>query len=225
MRAAMVVLGFSASLLAAGALADKVVEVRGEGRAAPATLPLVWIDVYGVARGARPAALAEASALLAPVGVHIDWEVSDTGQRTVRDGEVQVVILPSPPPSLGPHIMGAAQPSPEGIRVVWVFASPVRAALGLHPRATEALRPQDTRRLGRALARVMLHEIVHVARPGRPHSHRGLMAPRLSRSMLEGAVTLEPGLVDVFRMASMGREAPALGGAAAIAALGPMVVD
>ena len=224
MRAGIVVAGFSVSLLSVGALADKAVEVCRQRCVSRATLPLVWIDVHGIAREARSVATAEATALLEPAGIHIEWDLTEARERMAREGEVHVIVLPSPPPSLHPHVMGAAQPTAEGIRVLWVYASAVRAALGLDPRATAALKPTDARRFGRALGRVILHEVVHVAAPHRPHARRGLMAAQLSRSTLEGGIALEPELVEVFRLAAIGPERGA-GGATAIAALGPLVVD
>lgn len=221
MRAGTVVVSFSLSLLAAGALADKAVEAYRPPRT---RLRLVWTDIHASARDARAVVFAEAARLLRPVGVDVEWEVSDGGQRDVRRGEVQVVVLRTPPPTMSSRVMGAAQPGARGVRVVWVYVSTVRAALGLDPMATERLRPMDAQRLGRGLARVVLHEVVHVLDPERPHDGSGLMAALLSRATLESG-SLEPELGALVRAASAAAPEHERGAAATVAVMAPMVMD
>jgi hypothetical protein len=233
MRAGIVVLGFGFSLLSLGALADMAVE----GGAAPAervTLRLVWVDVQKIADPVRPVAFAETAALLESAGVDVAWERSDGSQREVQDGEVQVIVLPDPTPPLARHIMGAAQPGAHGVRVVWIYLGSIRNALGMSRRTQGMLRPTEAQRLGRAVARVVLHEVVHVQEPARPHGGAGLMAARLDRPFLEsGRLEIEPELRPVFRAAADAGRTPApastlmaaTGGATIAAAMAPMIAD
>jgi len=234
MRAGIVVLGFGFSLLALGALADMVVAVKEAPAAAKRpSLRLVWVDVHKIAEAVRPVAFAETTILLESAGVDLEWEKNDGRQRDVRDGEVQVVLLPEPMPPLRRHIMGAAQPGAYGVRVVWVFLASVREALGLPRRASGLLRPIEMRRLARALARVILHEVVHVTDPARPHAARGLLAARLDRPFLEsGRLEIETELVPVFRAAAEVRETPVdeglmavRGGDSMSATMAPIIAD
>ena len=225
MRAGTLVLGFCFTLLAMAALADKAVEAARRDETPGGTLRLVWIDREAAAETARAIVLAESARLLAPSGVDVSWTVSDGRQRVAEEGEVHVVVVPAPPRHLRAHVMGAAQPSPHGVRVVWIFASSVRAAIGLPSSVRHVLSPDEADRYGRALARVVLHEVVHVTAPERPHSHGGLMAARLSRSTLEDAsMKIDTGLAAIFRLASAARPAQALSTGAVIA-MAPMVVD
>lgn len=229
MRAGVLTLGFAFSLLTLGALADVAV-VACDARP---RLRLVWVDVHRIADAARPAAFAEAAALLGTAGIRAAWEQNDGRQREVQPGEVVVVLVAEPPSPIGAEVMGAAQPSHGGMRVVWVYVGSVRQALGLPRSAPGMFRPIEAQRLGRALARVILHEVVHVTDPERPHALRGLMARRLDRSVLEnGGLRVEPELHQVFRVAAgAGDTAPpettvaASGGALISAALAPMVMD
>ena len=231
MRAGTVVLGFGFSLLSLGALADMAIETVPAPKA-PA-LRLVWVDVHRAAEPVRRVAFAETAALLQPIGVEVEWEQSDGRQRAVRDGEVQVVVLPEPAPPLGRHVLGAAQPGACGVRVVWVFLSAIRTALGLPRRPQEMLRPTEAHRLGRALARVVLHEVVHVAEPARPHGPSGLMAARLDRPFLEGGrLEIETELHPIFRAAADARPASSAeallatsGGPSVPAMMSPMIAD
>jgi hypothetical protein len=206
MRAGIVVLGFALSLILLGALADKALGAR------PAAPPvaerpavrLVWVDVQGVARTVRPVAFMESGDLLESAGIAAHWETSDGRGRTMTPGEFQVVVLAEPIAALGPLVMGAAQSRADGgSRNVWVFLAGVRAALGLRGPVRGPIAPADALQLGRAVGRVILHEVVHATAPQRPHAVEGLMARCLGRAMLvRPRLLLEPELRDVFRMAA-----------------------
>jgi hypothetical protein len=208
MRAGIVVLGFALSLTSLGALADKALGAKPATPPAPADKPavrMVWVDVQGVARTVRAVAFMESRELLASAGIEAKWETSDGRGRTTIPGEFQVVVLAEPIATLGPLVMGAAQSRADGSsRNVWVFLAGVRAALGLRGPVRGPLAPPDALLLGRAVGRVILHEVVHATAPERPHSLDGLMARCLGRATLaRPRLLLEPELRDVFRVAAM----------------------
>jgi hypothetical protein len=150
---------------------------------------LVWLDSPSAAGVVRTEAMSEAASLLGSAGVDVEWERTDGRQRPLHEGDVQVVVLPSAPASLAPDVMGWTHPHARGARTVWVFLSGVRATLGQHRDGRGSVRSVDARDLGRAVGRVIVHELVHVVFPDRAHSHSGLMAPRVGRRVL-----LQPGL-------------------------------
>jgi hypothetical protein len=203
MRAGIVVLGFGFSLLALGALADRILEVPTGAAAKPTTLRLVWVDVRGMAGAIRAEAMAETAAILEAADVHVEWDTSRGGQRTVRENEIQVVLLGSGSPAMPSDVMGSAYPGARGARTVWVFLSGIRAALGYEPHGRVALRPVESQNLARAVGRVIVHEIVHLTAPDRPHADTGLMAARLGRPILVlPRLQLEVGLRDVLHRAA-----------------------
>jgi len=167
------------------------------------SLSLVWVDVHGAAAPVRAEAMAETASILGAAGLDVEWRTSDGGERAPQADEIQVVLLDSPPGTLGPDVMGSAPPTARGPRAVWVFLSGVRATLGFDPGGSRALRPAEIESLGRAAGRVIVHEIVHVTAPDRPHSEAGLMAPRLGRAVLvQPRLELETALRDVLHTAA-----------------------
>ena len=208
MRAGIVVTGFGLSLLALGALADKVVEAHEAVAAPRATLRLVWVDVHGMAADIHQPAAEEVTSLLAPAGLDVQWAASGGAERIVEPGETQVVLLDQAPRILDRRVMGTASAFSGGARTVWVFLRPVRAALGL-PSGTRPLGPRESHRMGRAVARVILHELVHAAAPERPHARSGLMAARLTRSDLESLDTaVDTNLHPILRTVAVPPESP-----------------
>jgi hypothetical protein len=202
MRAAIVIMGFGFSLLSLGALADKVLDVPQGATAKRSALRLVWVDMRGAARTVRPAAMAETATLLNAAGLDVTWQTAGGLQRAVRDEEVLVVVLPGTPSSLPRDVMGTAHPGVPGARAVWVFLSGVRQALG-YSTQSGIMPPGETANVGRAIGRVIVHEIVHLTAPDRPHEATGLMAPRLGRGILiQAHIDLDPELNRVLHRAA-----------------------
>jgi hypothetical protein len=183
MRAGTVMIAFGVSLLLLGALADKVAEGREPERETAPVARLVWIDVQGIAADVRFSAQAEVKDLLAPAGLLVSWPPMADADRVVEPGDTQIVILREAPRSLGPRVMGAA-PQGAGARTVWVYLASVRAELGLSSNAV-AKTQVESARVGRAVGRVIVHELIHTAAPDRPHDAGGLMCAHLDRSALE----------------------------------------
>jgi hypothetical protein len=195
-------LGVASLLLASGARADDRPEAPTDVDARAAKLRLVWVDVRGAGGPIRARAMAETALILGATGLDVEWYSSDGASRPLREDEIQVVLLPSPPAALWPDVMGSARRTAQGARSVWVFVSGVRATLGYDPQGRGGLRSAELESLSRAVGRVIVHEIVHATAPDRAHSKDGLMAPRLGRAtLLEPNLGLEAGLRTVLHRA------------------------
>ena len=168
---------------------------------ATADLRLVWVDVAGVARPAFAEARREILSLLRRAGVRATVREGDV-HGTSDASELTVVVLPGPPSGGRLHglVMGATQRTPEGVRAMWVYASAVRATLGLEARPGRFWPLPDRRRFGVALGRVVVHELVHAVVPRLPHEREGLMAERRGRpQLLQPALPLDPATADALR--------------------------
>lgn len=84
--------------------------------------------------------------------------------------------------------LGVAIGDPDGPRSIFLSVGAIDRALGWRgsgrgPRARPKQGPAATR-FGRALGRVLAHELVHAIAPDCPHTGSGLMSARLTRWML-----------------------------------------
>jgi|SRR5688572_30531884 len=169
---------------------------------------LQWVDVEGLARFAYSAMAREARHVLAEHGVCA--ELARASPRSVRaDGEIGVVLLRSMGGSgVGRHVMGATLSSYPGNATVWVYLDEVASAVGLAGRALESGSAADRAGFGRALGRVVAHEVVHTLLPERPHDSAGLMSASLGRHELTTfALGTHSGLLADMRRAGRNRHA------------------
>jgi hypothetical protein len=157
------------------------------GGAEQRKLDLVWLDAHGlfpdVARVRE-----EAEPIFRDLGVSVRWEVG-TDPRPSAAGEVriQVVLMPSEPSGWGisANAMGAVLlPDRRRQDSVYLFYAPILRNAGLGRRAGAMLRPPERRDLSRAIARVVVHEVVHAIAPNISHSDEGVMHD----SLLSGAL-------------------------------------
>jgi hypothetical protein len=134
-----------------------------------------WIDVLDVAPFAFRTAADEALRILRERGVCA--EVVRASASSVRSkGEIGIILLRAMPGSAtGRRVLGATKKQPLA-NAVWIYFDEVAATLGLGGRPTESWDVRERLLAGRALGRVLAHEIVHVLLPGRPHDLEGLMA-------------------------------------------------
>jgi len=153
-------------------------------RASSPRLRLVWIDVLGSASYAFASATREATAILGDAGVATVWTVATPSTETTDD-ELKILVLGDAGEGSrrSRRIMGCTHRG-EHSRTTWVYLSSVLWALGLQSPAGWGLLAREQEEVGRALGRVVAHEIVHVVAPDLPHSRDGLMAGRLSRVLL-----------------------------------------
>ena len=178
--------------------------------APPVDLSLVWVDVMGVARFAFPEAARETVDLMRRMGVRATIRAADT--RSVSSGsELTVVVLPARTPGtrLDHSVMVATHRTPDGVRAIWVYAAGVAATLGLGNGAGPLWSPAQRREFGRALGRVVAHELVHAIAPARPHVKGGLMSARMGRALLLGSdIAIDTATAAAFRAALGGRTTP-----------------
>lgn len=87
---------------------------------------------------------------------------------------------------VGRHALGVAIGGPNEPRSVFLSVGAAKRTLdrrGARRRHWPERGPWAAR-LGRALGRILAHELLHAVAPDLPHSRHGLMAPRLTRRML-----------------------------------------
>lgn len=163
---------------------------------------LQWVDVSGLALFAYPAMAREAKDILAEHGVCA--EVTRVSPSSVRTpGEIGVVLLRSMGGSgVGRHVLGATRSRDPRNATVWVYLDEVASAIGLGGRPAESWSGIERAELGRALARVAAHEVVHALLPGRPHDRAGLMSPSFGRRALIAALSVNPELLADVRRAA-----------------------
>lgn len=175
-------------------------------RPAPFRLRITLVDAVGLPGPVHQAVRDELGRILRAhdIGVEVVGveeyaaEVSAAGDPAADI--VQVLILPRDGAAWGvsADAMGGAPPGREvGVcEAVYVFHPVVLRALRAGRR-----RPEPTRvHVGRAIGRVIVHELVHRLAPGRPHADHGLMADALRRPELTGpGVDLDPASAGALR--------------------------
>lgn len=150
--------------------------------APPARGPdVVWIDLAQVPLLAQQSAVREAAALLAGVGITQRWRPGGA-DRAVNEGELAVVLLREDMAGRGraTRVLGACSRRPQAR--VWVYLENLAWAVG----ATDfdRLRPNEAALIGRAIGRIVAHEVIHAVAPALEHARSGLMAASFNRSHL-----------------------------------------
>lgn len=145
-------------------------------------LPVLLLDGVGIGAPSLEALKDHAASVFASVGVRLAWrdgEDPDPGWR-LEDGIKAVLFARAPVGwNLPKAAMGTAFGKASSVKTVFVFHETTRAfAVGPPPAQWS---PQQE---GRALGRVLAHELVHALAPQLPHASAGLMAPRLRSSHL-----------------------------------------
>ena len=148
-------------------------------------LEIAVVDLGDMAPDVLRAAWSQTAAVLERLGsrARIRSAAPDDIQAP---GDITVVLMPGRPgPQLRPTVLGVVRRA-AGPRVLWLFPEAVAAALGNPTPATAASTPNEQATLATALGRVAAHELVHLLCPSRPHDREGLMAERMSQSVLRG---------------------------------------
>jgi hypothetical protein len=157
---------------------------RGEERK---LLEVVWLDAHGLFPG-FDRVRSEADAIFRDLGVGVRWEVgTDPRPSTGGIPRIQVVLMPSEPSGWGisPAAMGVVL-LPEGSRqdTAYLFYRPILRNVGLGRKAGEMLDPRERRDVARAIARVLVHEVVHTIAPNLSHADEGVMHDSLVSAAL-----------------------------------------
>jgi hypothetical protein len=138
------------------------------------TARLVWRDLAGLPAGVSAAARGEIERLYAAAGVRVAWvELGEPALSViVMDAEAHDLRLSN-------DVMGVSRPGGDA---AWIVYRALLRTIGMASRG--AVRTAEAASIGRALGRVIAHEVVHAL--ALPHSHaaRGLMRARLGRAAL-----------------------------------------
>jgi hypothetical protein len=179
-------------------------EIAAGDAIAPSTndrLSLTWFDAWGLCPLVVRGATEEVKRILSDLGVQAEWMKIEDAFASGRP-RLSVVMMDVEPAAWGlaPHTLGASKGENGPRDVVFIFTPNVIQAAG-HPVKRgncEAVRVQA--QVGRALARVIAHEIVHAVAPGHPHADEGLMNPSLSQAaLLQSAIAVDPACARFFR--------------------------
>jgi len=193
-----------ASLLFAG-LAEPPLEAAQAEPDGRAGLHLVWFDVSRAAPGAFDAASAEVSSLMDKAGIPVNWRRARSGNLFAH--ELGVIVLDVRPPrvGLGGDVLGATRRTAGAPRAVWIYLPNILATLRRHLGGRPLALLGDRHVVGRALGRVVVHELVHVLAPDVAHGS-GLMAARLGTALLaERRAGLSGGVAHRLRAAVAAR--------------------
>jgi hypothetical protein len=153
---------------------------------APRTTPapqVVWIDLAGVPAAAQEAARHEAAAVLEDVGLTPRWRVG-AAQDLLGPHDLPVVLLRHDHSARKGHqrVLGACTPR-SGSPRAWVYLENLAWAMGV-PAYDGPMTLQQSARLGRAIGRIVAHEVIHAVAPALGHASSGVMSPRFSRNDL-----------------------------------------
>jgi hypothetical protein len=156
---------------------------RTAAHASEPRLRLAWVDVAGDgAEAVFEDAARELADIFSDAHIAIDWRRAQPGEGIV-ESDVHVIVLESGT-NLPRQVMGAARHSDHPPHSLRVFLRHIRETLGLDPRPDAFILPCDRAALGRAVGRVIAHEIIHVYAPEHGHETEGLMRPSLDAEFL-----------------------------------------
>ncbi len=151
------------------------------------TLELIWLDAHGLFPGFERVS-AEAEPIFRDLGVPVQWEVgTDPRPATAGETRIQIVLMPSEPTGWGisANAMGVVLlPDRSQQHSVYLFYPPILRNAGLGRRAGSMLQPHERRDLSRAIARVLVHEVIHAIAPNLSHADEGVMHDALLVSAL-----------------------------------------
>jgi len=142
------------------------------------TLELVWLDAHGLFPDVDRVR-SEADPIFRDLGVTVRWEVA-TDPRPSGAGEarIQIVLMPSEPSGWGlsANAMGVVLlPQRSQQDSAYLFYGPILRNVGLGRKAGAMLNPRERQDVARAIARVLVHEVVHAVAPNLSHADEGVM--------------------------------------------------
>jgi hypothetical protein len=146
-----------------------------------------WSDAHELVSN-RSDVRAEIGSILEGAGIRLHWTDEISREAPAGSLPVVVVVSPSEPAGAGWHLppsaMGVYLGSGSESSAIFVFYRRVAGVLGVGSGCCGMMEPSDRKRLARALARVVVHELVHRVAPDLPHADTGLMRSDLGRSQL-----------------------------------------
>ena len=158
-------------------------------------LELVWLDAHRLFPDFERVC-SEADPIFRDLGVTVRWEVgTDWRPSAAGEDRIQVVLMPSEPSGWGisASAMGVVLlPQRSQQDSVYLFYPPILRNVGLGRKAGSMLTPRERRDIARAIARVLVHEVVHAIAPNLSHADEGVMHDAL----LIGALSKQDIVID-----------------------------
>jgi len=159
------------------------------------TLELVWLDAHGLFPD-FDRVRTQADPIFRELGVRVRWEVgSDPRPFSANEVRIQIVLMPSEPSGWGisPSAMGVVLLRERARQNnAYLFYLPILRSVGLGRKAGAMLSPRERRDVARAIARVLVHEVIHVIAPNLSHADEGVMHDAL----LMGALSRSEIVID-----------------------------
>jgi hypothetical protein len=156
-----------------------------EGSGRP-RLTLAFVDCANLPAGMLAAVQAETLALVAAMGVDGDVRTIAPGADLDPSAVTLIVMDGESPARSMAGVMGAVQRQ-GALPALWIFSESVATGSRLGWRGRDRWSARDADAFARAMARVAVHEIVHLVCPWREHDRQGLMAAILDRGTLTGS--------------------------------------
>ena len=209
------VVGVAAAAAASEAEVDSVSPLRkpapdAEQRPSPATfdrparhrtIEIVWFDPLDALPCRFEELVGEAEAVFRTADVAVRWRKAGPGTVT-QPPQVHAVLLDGAQPAGQELVLGATGHSGAPALNLWISLPAIKRTLGLDPTPGRAVSAFERRQLARALARVLLHEVVHAVAPDLPHAATGLMCERMDRAfLLKESVAIDAAWVAALREA------------------------
>jgi hypothetical protein len=148
-------------------------------------LRLAFVDCAALPADMLAAVQAETTALVGAMGVSAEIRTLPEGSDLDPDAVTLIVVDVPAPRNLTRDVMGAVQRQGV-IPALWIYPANVAGGTGLGWRGRSRWSAGDRHAFATAMARVAVHEIVHLVCPWREHDETGLMAGVLGRETLTG---------------------------------------
>lgn len=149
-------------------------------------LALTFVDCAGLPAEMLAAVQAETAALAGAMGVWAEIRTLPPGADLDPAAVTLIVMDTAPPAHLTRGVMGAVQRQ-GSIRALWIYSANVAVGTRLGWRTRDRWSLRERQAFATAMARVALHEIVHLVCPWREHEPEGLMASELDAATLIGS--------------------------------------
>jgi hypothetical protein len=169
---------------------DVFADVQWSGQAerdsARPRLTLAFVDCANLPPAMLAAVQAETVALVAAMGVHGEVRTLAPGSDLDPSAVTLIVMDGDASGRRMEGVMGAVQR--QGVLpALWIYSANVAAGSRLGWRGRDGWSARDQDEFARAMARVAVHEVVHLVCPWRQHDRQGLMAAILDRRTLTGS--------------------------------------
>jgi hypothetical protein len=159
---------------------------RAERDSARPRLTLAFVDYARLPPAMLAAVQAETVALVAAMGVQGDVRTLAPG-TDLDPSAVTLILMDGEAPARAMEgVMGAVQR--QGVLpALWIYSANVAVGSRLGWRARDSWSARDQDAFARAMARVAVHEVVHLVCRWRQHDREGLMAAVLDHRTLTGS--------------------------------------